>query len=192
MKFTLESCDHVGHLHDVLFSSLQLLIQLDKMLSYVTIAKSHSQFGSDGSGEFTLHEKCNFFPKVKKPFQDCMPAQQLNFCMLWDIFMPISPFPAKALGTSDDSSYTPVFSPRIGSVLSVVSPSRFSQDNLLLLMDFSTASNTSFPVVIPCMAITSMSSSVTEESAFTPVIKMDRCSVSVLPVLSPTTKEKAR
>jgi hypothetical protein len=32
----MESRDHVGHLPDDLFASLQLMIQLGEMLSYVT------------------------------------------------------------------------------------------------------------------------------------------------------------
>lgn len=36
---------------------------------------------------FTLHEKSNFFPKLKEYFEDCAPTQPPYFCMVFHVSM---------------------------------------------------------------------------------------------------------
>lgn len=57
---------------------------------------------------------------------------------------------------------------------------------LILLTDLYTTSNMSLPVVVPCIVVTSKSSSLTLMSVLTPRIKMDNFAVSVFLVLSLT------
>lgn len=102
-------CDHVGHLREDLFASLQPLIQLGAMLRYVTQHTTITQplwirrFRQGIS--FTVHEKSDLLPKIKKkkPFEDRAPTPPPYF----GIWCSRAPPPSKTPGTGGDSGHAP-------------------------------------------------------------------------------------